>query len=312
MSYFTSRSTKWKRVSRANRCPICGKPDWCTYTGDVGNPDAVICSRVESSKRIGTKGAGWLHRLRDDDQWKDRPRQRRVKLDVPVAPIIDFGAMAVQCESALGPHRRGLLAAELGVGVESLNRLRVGWSERHKAFTFPMADAGCQFCGIRLRGIDGRKWSVKGGRQGLFIPACIARERLCSAPFDDDPKSTLFVCEGPTDTAALLDLDFSAVGRPSCSGGVSQLLGLIRAPGSFIPRDVVIVADGDSAGHTGAWHLSMALVSYVPAVRIISPPDGIKDARAWVQAGASRLDVLDAIDAAPALQLTYGVKAVAR
>ena len=29
--------------------------------------------RMESDKRVGTKGAGWLHRLRDDEDWRDGP-----------------------------------------------------------------------------------------------------------------------------------------------------------------------------------------------------------------------------------------------
>lgn len=291
----TTKSSTWKRVSRGNRCPICGRPDWCLVAGDDGNPDAVICSRVESPKRVGTKGAGWLHRLRDDDGWRDRPRQRRVRIEASAAPIIDFRAMAAECEAALGPLQRGLLAEQLGVNVESLNRLRVGWSDKHRAYTFPMlSQFGIHVEGIRLRSIDGRKWSVKGGRQGLFLPKFIDGRQL-------------MICEGATDTAAMLDLGFAAVGRPSCNGGGAMIVGLMELHET---TDVVIVADNDGPGGLGATRLAGELVAHCRSVRTIYPPAGIKDARGWVQRGASRDDVMAAIEAAPVL--TLSVKGVAR
>lgn len=302
-----STKRKWNKVSRGNPCPICGRPDWCLTTGPVDSPDAVICARVESEKRVGTRDAGWLHRLRDDDDWRDRPRQRRVRIETPAPLMIDFGAMAAECEAALGPHHRGLLSAELGVSVESLSRLRVGWSWRHRAFTFPMADAECNYRGVRLRSTSGRKWSVTGGREGLFIASISDGP---SAPFDG--PGLLLICEGPTDCAALMDLGFSAIGRPSCSGGVSLILGLLLADSSFTPREVAIVADDDLPGQRGAWRLATTLVSYVPIVRVVSPPARVKDARQWKREGATRDDVIRAIEAAPVLSLTYAGKAVAR
>jgi phage/plasmid primase-like uncharacterized protein len=155
-------------------------------------------------------------------------------------------------------------------------------------------------CGIRLRGADGRKWAVKGSRQGLFIPECL-----------NNCADRLLICEGPTDTAALLDLGFDAVGRPSCNGGNRCVLGLVLSDGRLVPREVVIVADSDEPGQRGAWKLATTLVAYVSRVRIIEPPGGIKDARQWVQSGATRYDVEAAIDEAPALGFTYTVKGVA-
>jgi hypothetical protein len=109
-----------------------------------------------------------------------------------------------------------------------------------------------------------------------------------------------------------LDLGFSAVGRPSCTGGAALLLELILANGSITPRDIVIVADDDGPGQRGARRLATALVSYVPSVRFISSPSGVKDAREWVRRGATCDDVFQAVEAAPALQLSYSVKAVSR
>jgi 5S rRNA maturation endonuclease (ribonuclease M5) len=157
-----------------------------------------------------------------------------------------------------------------------------------------MRDAEAVACGIRLRRLDGSKWAVRGSRQGLFIAHHF--------PIGN----TLVVCEGPTDTAAMLMLGFDAVGRPSCSGGMALIVDLVHRH-HF--EDVVIMPDSDAPGQRGARYLAARLVGYVPGgVRIVTPP--LKDAREWVRSGANRLDVLDAIEAAPLMTLTYGRRAV--
>jgi hypothetical protein len=193
---------------------------------------------------------------------------------------------------ALDRKQKQYLSQLLGVSPRSLDRLQTGWSKWHRAFTFSMRDPGGSLRGIRFRGADARKWSLRGGREGLFLPV--------NVPIND----VLLICEGPTDTAALLDLNFDVVGRPSCNGGAQMLVDLVC---DWTPSTVAIIADADIPGQRGAQSLAAQLVGYVPnSVRIVTPP--AKDAREWVRQGATRLDILDAIDAAPALQLGYGVK----
>jgi hypothetical protein len=285
----TRNRHKWQRVSREHRCPICDHADWCLFTGPAGSPDAAICARTPSQKRCGE--AGWLHRLRDD--WHERPRRRRRCVEAPADPAIALGTigldeLARNWYLALGDHLRGLLSHGLGVSTDSLHRLRVGWSAGHRASTWPMVDASGAVRGIRLRAADGRKWSVRGGREGLFIPV--------NVPIGD----VLVICEGATDCAALLDLHFDVVGRPSCDGGVRLLIDLVC---TWQPNDVVIIADSDAPGQRGARSLAARLVGYVPAVRLVIPRS--KDAREWVCSGADRLDVLDAIESAPTMTLSY-------
>ncbi|MCH7728355.1 MAG: hypothetical protein IH991_18040, partial [Planctomycetes bacterium] len=86
-------NTDWRRVTRAELCPICEKPDWCLLTGPKGNPTAAICPRIESNNRRGE--AGWLHRLRDDDRWQ--PRRRTIRFERPTTPPIDFEQFATDC-----------------------------------------------------------------------------------------------------------------------------------------------------------------------------------------------------------------------
>ena len=283
--------TEWKRVSRSNPCPVCGRPDWCMYTGPDGNADAAICSRIESDKQVGNENAGWLHQFRNDDDWQ-RPRRQTatVRSSAPPEYMPDLlAALAAKCEMALTVPDCESLAARLGVSMRSLQRLGVGWSEQHHAYSFPMKDCRYRVCGIRLRG-HVSKWSVKGGREGVFIPYDL--------PSDDD---LLLVCEGPTDTAAMLDLGFVAVGRPSCTGGGKHLIEVVIAQQ---PREVIIVADADTPGLNGARNLAVALTPYCWGIRTITPPPGVKDARAWVNSGAHANDVIDAIERTPALRLT--------
>ena len=48
----------WIRINPDNRCPICGKPDWCMISADG---KAAICARIDSPEKCGD--AGWLHKL---------------------------------------------------------------------------------------------------------------------------------------------------------------------------------------------------------------------------------------------------------
>jgi hypothetical protein len=282
----------WRRVSRGRLCPICERPDWCLIAADGS---AAICARIESPKLCGE--AGWLHRLRAD--WRPACYPVRTFTLSGAGSRLDLERLATDWQSAAAPDRLDRLARSLGLSPGSLRRLGIGWSAAHGAWSFPMQDAASSVLGIRLRREDGRKFAVRGGREGLFLPAGGLEK-----------GGQLFICEGPTDTAALLDLGFADVaGRPSCAGGVRLLVELVQL---CQPAAVVIVADSDGPGLCGADKLASVLVAYTPAVRVIAPPAGIKDARAWLQAGATRQDVEKMVQAAPPRQLAVRVREVTR
>lgn len=153
---------------------MCGRPDWCVFAGAPDAPEAVICPRTESPKRIGD--AGWLHRLR--------------------------------------------------------------------------------------------------------------------------PSATAWPAWTRTIRQAVRLLESDADGRPD----FAKLAKRLR------PEQVVVVADRDEADQRGAERLASVLVAYVPAVKVITPPAGIKDARAWRRLGATAADVLGAIDAATVRQLTVAAR----
>lgn len=253
------------KVNASRRCPVCDHADWCLVSHDEP-PSRAICQRVESKKRAGD--AGWLHILRDGVELPPMP----VRTEREPTTKIEFDRLAAKCVNNAKPERLVVLADGLGLSVKSLQCLNVGWYRN--AWSFPMMDAGLNVLGIRLRLADGKKISVKGGHEGLFIPA------------GDRPKR-LLVCEGPTDTAALLDLGFYAVGRPNCSGGTRHLVALVREWGV---EQVTILADRDGPGFKGASVLARCLASFKVRCSIVTPP--AKDPRAWKNAGATTKDVL--------------------
>jgi phage/plasmid primase-like uncharacterized protein len=213
----------------------------------------------------------------------------------------DLLSLATGYRAAVDPMHLNALARSLGLSIESLTALGIGWSAYYRAWSFPMTDAAGAVVGIRLRRTDGRKFAVRGGHEGLFAPTQV----LTTAHAE---PGSLIVCEGPTDAAALLHVGFVAVvGRPSCTGGVKLLVELAQRRR---PTEIILVADGDEPGRRGAGDLASVLVAYVAAVRVITPPAGIKDARDWLRAGATRADMEAAIAAAAARRLAFRAVAV--
>jgi hypothetical protein len=276
------------RVTRGKPCPVCQKPDWCLVARDGS---AAVCTRVESPKRIGKEEhAGWLHVLRFDRQRS--PQQFTLSTPEPhPGERIDWAQMTADFTAALTADALSSLSVSLGVSVDSLRRLSVGWCARKWAYSFPMSDTRGKPIGIRLRSQCGFKFAVKGSKQGLFLPDLTGSEPL-------------LVAEGPSDCAALLDWGFDAVGRPSCTGGVRLLVDLVKARR---PRQMAVVADNDAPGQAGAERLTNILAAYVPMVRMVTPP--AKDAREWQRSGVTRCDVLSAIEAAPIRRLQITVSA---
>lgn len=281
-----------RRVTKARRCPICDKPDWC---GVAEDDSLAICMRVADGAVKQTRNGGWLHLLQDVSWRPVRRAVRTVRLDLMRPLRADLGDMAAEYRTAVEPASLAALADELGLSVRSLQRLGIGWAGW--GWVFPMTDASGTVRGFRIRKRNGTKLALKGGREGLFIPSGL-----------DGGDVPLLLCEGPTDTAALLDLGFDAIGRPSCTGGARLVIELIQRLETV---EAVIVADADAPGQHGAQTLATGLVPYVPTMRIITPPPGVKDARAWKQAGATHPDVMAAIETAQARQLSIRVRRMA-
>ncbi|QDP65063.1 MAG: hypothetical protein GOVbin1630_20 [Prokaryotic dsDNA virus sp.] len=263
--------TRWVRVTAENRCPICKKPDWCTISEDKS---AVICPRIEEGSKKYIDGSGYLHILKETTEWKkelSKPIEKQLPEHNEVMAI-----MARKLAKTISEEKLVDLAEDLDVSIKSLKRLYVGYASNQDAYSFPMLRSGNRLIGIRFRNMEGRKWALKGSRQGLFLPKQEGKE-----------QKGVLICEGPTDTGAALDMGFDCIGRPSCNSGSDLIIEAAKG------RHVAIIADADNVGLDGAERLAFTLRSHCPEVVILVPP--AKDLRAWVAEGCVRKDVLDLI-----------------
>ena len=200
-------------------------------------------------------------------------------IDAGKKPPRNIAALATLFSSQIESTSLRRLVRELGASARSLMSLGLGWHKGYQAWTFPMWNSLGHIIGIRLRSEAGKKFAVRGSKNGLFIPISTL-------------KAPLFICEGPTDTAAMLDLGFFSIGRASCNSGVSMVAEYIRLE-NF--NDVVIVADNDTSGMRGANSLADTLSTTCQLVKIITPPRRHKDVRAWKQAGAKHRTILNVV-----------------
>lgn len=267
-------SHDWTRVTRQFPCPICEKPDWCAVCRDL---NLVLCMRIVSTRPSKNEMGGYLHTL---DGAVAQPEKR----EKPLPTQIDGSSMMKKWFRETTREQYEQHADELGVHAGALIALKCAWAKEHGAWAFPMRNGAGLVVGIRLRATNGRKWSVRGGHEGVFQPSI-------------DPQEVVFCAEGPTDTAALLSIGKYAIGRPSCSGGVAILSAVISRLGI---RKAVIVADNEADKQTpngqrwnpgcdGAQKLSDDIG--VPCCIVVLP---VKDCREAVRCGMTEI-VLDAL-----------------
>ncbi len=150
-------------------------------------------------------------------------------------------------------------------------------------------NADGEVVGTAYRLPDGSKKSKPGGKRGLILPWPLDAYAGTGA---DDP---VFVCEGASDTAAVLGLGLHAVGLPMAGQCGEWLAALLKG------RHAVVVADADEAGTRGTDKIVGALMPDCASVRRIVPPKGAKDARAAIIDGATAEDFLALAKAAPVI-----------
>lgn len=250
----------WHPVTRNNPCLVCNKSKagYCMFS-DNGE---FLCMRVESRRPIKLKSGevGWIHFPDGSVPKPVIPKERP-------PPVINVGKLMRQWHEETDSAAIEQLADELGVRPFALHQLGCVWAEDHRAWAFPMSDGYGNLTGIRLRTDDGHKFAVRGSHQGVFLPISPSEELA-------------LVCEGPTDTAAALSLGFYAVGRPSCSGGMADIVTAFRR---LKVSRAVIVADSDEVGSRGAAMLQKQLP--MPSALIVLPA---KDLRKFVELGGTR------------------------
>ena len=252
--------SRWKRVNRLSRCPVCGKPDWCMVAPDRS---AAICPRIEEGSSRYIEGSGYLHVLRVTTEWMKEEYIPRMTKPLPEHNEV-LAIRARQWIRECPQAKVNELADRLGVSDEALRLLNIGWFSGNNSWIFPMLRQGSRLIGIRTRPTNGKKFSIKGSRNGLFIPNNLPDEGV------------IYVCEGESDTAALLTCGLPAVGRPSCNSGDRLIAELLK------DRDVVVCMDRDGVGKRGAKALAKYLKCHTQDVRMFEPPDKYKDMRDWL------------------------------
>jgi phage/plasmid primase-like uncharacterized protein len=257
---------KMQRVSRKTPCPVCGKPDWCLIAPDK---TVAICQRIQEGSVRRCGDAGWLHILIKKGAKFQRPNKYSSRIPIDFGKEKDFSRFAMVCKHQLSKEKLQQLTKQLNISAESLTKLNIGWDGR--AYTFPMSDTRGRIIGIRRRFPNGHKVSVRDSRTGLFIPS----QRTVSEP--------VLVCEGTTDTAAAIDLGFNTIGRPNCNSLIKMTALAVKNY-----EEIVIVADNDTAGKTGAEKLADYLAVRCQKVKIICPPEWIKDLRQWLGKGLTQ------------------------
>lgn len=283
----TATKNDWHAVTRSDPCPICGKPDNCKIASDGV---AVLCGRVDDGPyrdpdRYTNAGGQYLHRIPD---WRSLPPVEREKLPGvklsrrPVKKAVEqdrdwtglhdqFHAAAVRDESNLG-----YLGYRLGVSTESLVAIGAGWIDATDEWTFGERDAAGEIIGIATRDIRGDKGFFLDGNRGLTF-----------APDWDTGHGPIVLVEGPSDTAAAIDIGLSVIGRPSNRGGVAFLGELL----ADIPagREIIVIGerdekpDGEWPGRKGAITTARELAKRLDRrIGWSFPPGNAKDTRGWV------------------------------
>lgn len=283
-------NTEWCKVTKADPCPICRHPDWCTVSVDG---EVALCGRIEQgSFQQALNGGGYLHRLVERkppcDRGNDLPPVKKPTVERHRAT--NWADVLEGLQGQLTPERLSALSAATGVPEAAWQALSPGWANADDlaklrasgagwkvnppagAWVFAERDGHGRVVGLSLRAEDGSKGFCFGGNRGLSIPAGLS----------DKPDPVLIV-EGASDVAALTAIGLAAVGRPNNRGGGDALADLLDG------RSVLVVGENDQKD-TGAWPgrdgaktvAQQIAGRWVDPVSWCLPPHGVKDVRAWL------------------------------
>jgi hypothetical protein len=227
----------------------------------------VICPRTKSNVKLNK--AGYLHKVHDNGLLNKSIKPNKHKSN----RAINWTRINRQYKKKIHPCDKIRLDHEIGLQNDStLWNFGIGWDG--EAYTFPAYDGSKRMIGIQRRFPDGGKVWVPRSRNGLFIPLMKSFE------------GNVFVTEGLTDAAALVDMGFRAIARSNCQTGLDYIKQLLRTHKGVL--QVVVVADNDPVGQKGAASLARGLYGLVENVAVLEPPSEYKDVRAWYKDGGGR------------------------
>lgn len=136
------------------------------------------------------------------------------------------------------------LCEEWTVSPLILQELGIFWWDSR--FFIPMRGVSNEICGIQYRFLDGFKLCQHGSKLGIF-----------ATPGRLETEKPVFLTEGCSDLACLLDLGFQGIGRPNCNGGIELIIKYLEEHAK-VSNKLIVVADNDIPGTEGAHQLCNA------------------------------------------------------
>jgi hypothetical protein len=278
-----SAASKWREVTEKESCPLCDKSSWCARSADGA---AISCNRTVDAP------TGWVRVKQTQNGGVFKRSETKTST---FTSLVNWAHTAETCKDAISSDRLTQLATELGVTIDSLRTIGIGWAEvkvlrewhasgdgwkddyPNGAFTFPEHGGDGKVVGLSLRAEDGRKGAPSGkktgAKRGLIVPTSLARRQ--------DP---ILIVEGATDVAALETLGLAAVGRPSNTSGGKDLAGMLRGRAAIVVGERDQKPDGSWPGRDGAARVAGVMAStWKRPVPHSLPPIGSKDVREWVR-----------------------------
>jgi DNA primase len=190
----------WRNVTRPTPCPICRRPDWCSFSTEL---ELVACRRLPSDReRSDRNGARfWLHRLRDCAVVLRETETRLPAAGAPRACIDVLHAVysALLAALSLSPaHRdnlrqRGLPDREIDRrGYRTLPSRGRGRLAKRLLHQFG-ADVCSGVPGLFLHEESDTPWWSVAGTSGLVIPARDISGRIQGLRLrSDDPEGARY------------------------------------------------------------------------------------------------------------------------
>jgi hypothetical protein len=289
---------KMTGVSPRRPCAVCGRLKSCSR-GDGGllmcfGQSGEVPGFVLLGPAAGNPGFTLYRRIGDDRSYASAGSTPAQGVPTPLAERADdtpkdWGPVARSYAAMLRPDDRLYIARRLGVPLSVIDPVPLLGSPGRNAFgsiiAMPEFDGDGGVIGLceRTPGPDkDTKESPYGARRGLAMYPDLA-----------DTTGTIYVVEGWSDVIAMRSVGLPAVGRPSNMGGADHLARLFKKhPG----REIVVVGENDKRfnsangqeewpGRDGMVHVASKLAASLgrPVLQSL-PPDGAKDARAYINA----------------------------
>jgi hypothetical protein len=282
----------WTKVTAKCPCEICGHDSWCTF-----NENVAKCMRQESCKPVDS--GGWIHKLDEPRSEFVRTVREKPAKRLSIQELTKFAKRAF--DHSWAAKTRAKVADRLGVSVESLERLKVGYGADRDGREFsawPARNHRGDIVGVVRRYDDGTKKSLAGGGTGLFY--CRGWSQF---------PGPLLVAEGGSDVAAGITAGLCVIGRPSNIGGASEIKRMLSARARN--RPVIVVGENDEkpdrrgdpnhprctlectgCGHCWPGMFGAEAVAKQVGCGFVMPPPGLKDLREIVRSGITWTELL--------------------